>query len=103
MSMTPKELKSIIKKLEKEIEELKVENEKLKNNSVQKIKNERNAGRKTKINDDIIRTVTMLRLQNKSIRYISKEINLSVGTLQKIINEYIKWKYINILSIKKDI
>ena len=65
--------------------------EKLKsNNVVNKIKNERGAGRKTKINDDIIRTVYMLKLQNKSVRAIAEEIGLSVGTAQKIITEHIK-------------
>lgn len=92
MSTSPKELRATIKELEKQIEQLKAENEQLKNNNnnVQKIKNERNAGRKPKINDDIIRTVTMLRLQNKSIRAISKEVGLAVGTVQKIITEHIK-------------
>lgn len=90
MSTSPKELRAIIKQLEKQIEQLKAENEQLKNNSVQKIKNERGAGRKPKINDDIIRAVTMLRLQNKSIRAISKEVGLAVGTVQKIITEHIK-------------
>ena len=73
------------------IQKLLKDNEKLKsNNVVNKIKNERGAGRKTKINDDIIRTVYMLKLQNKSVRAIAEEIGLSVGTVQKIITEHIK-------------
>lgn len=69
---------------------LKKEIEELKNNSVQKIKNERGAGRKSKIDNNIIATVTMLKLQGKSIRKISEEIGLSVGTVHKIINKHIK-------------
>ena len=58
--------------------------------SVQKIKNERGAGRKSKIDNNIIATVTMLKLQGKSIRKISEEIGLSVGTVHKIIVKHIK-------------
>ena len=81
---TIKRDRDTLQKLLKEIEELKS------NNVVNKIKNERGAGRKTKINDDIIRTVYMLKLQNKSVRAIAEEIGLSVGTAQKIITEHIK-------------
>ena len=69
---------------------LKKEIEELKNGSVQKIKNERGAGRKSKIDNNIIAAVTMLKLQGKSIRKISEEIGLSVGTVHKIINEHIE-------------
>ena len=81
-----------IKKNRDTIQELLNENEQLKynGNNVHKIKNERGAGRKTKINDDIIRTVYMLKLQNKSVRAIAEKIGLSVGTVQKIITEHIK-------------
>ena len=82
------DLKIEIYNLKKENKELKEELQKLKVNSVQKIKNERGAGRKSKITDDIIAIVTMLRLQGKSIRAIAKEVELSVGTVQKIISEY---------------
>ena len=81
---TIKRDRDTIHKLLKDIEKLKS------NNVVNKIKNERGAGRKTKINDDIIRTVYMLKLQNKSVRAIAEEIGLSVGTVQKIITEHIK-------------
>lgn len=81
---TIKRDRDTIQKLLKDIEKLKS------NNVVNKIKNERGAGRKTKINDDIIRTVYMLKLQNKSVRAIAEEIGLSVGTAQKIITEHIK-------------
>ena len=66
-----------------------LENKQQEINGVQKIKNERGAGRKSKINDDVIRAVTMLRLQGKSVRAIALEIGLSIGTVQKIINEHV--------------
>ena len=50
----------------------------------------RGAGRKSKIDDDIIRAVTMLKLKNKSVRAISKEVGLSLGTVHKIIKEHIE-------------
>lgn len=87
--ITIKNKEATIKVNDNAIKILKEEVEKLKANSVQKIKNERGAGRKSKINDDIIRTVYMLKLQNKSVRAISEEIGLSVGTVQKIITEHI--------------
>ena len=82
--VTIKNNRDTIQELLKEIEKLKS------NNCVQKTKNERNAGRKSKIDDNIISVVTMLKLQGKSIRAIAKEIDLSVGTVHKIINEHIK-------------
>lgn len=77
----------LIDNLIKENTWLKEEVDKLKTNNVQKIKNERGAGRKTKINDDIIKRVTILKLKGKSIRAIAKEVELSVGTIHKIITE----------------
>ena len=85
-----------IEYIAKENYDIRLENEALKEeiellkqkaNSVQKIKNERGAGRKTKINNDVITRVTMLRLQGKSIRAIAREVELSVGTVHKILNE----------------
>ena len=52
-----------------------------------KIKNERNAGRKERFTEEEKATVKMLRLQNKSYRAIAKELNCSVATVYKIINE----------------
>ena len=77
----------LIDNLIKENTWLKEEVDRLKTNNVQKIKNERGAGRKTKINDDIIKRVTMLKLKGKSIRAIAKEVELSIGTIHKIITE----------------
>lgn len=79
----------IIDNLENEVEQLKVENEKLRSNgnTFQKIKNERNAGRKEKFTEEEKATVKMLRFQNKSYRAIAKELNCSVATVHKIINE----------------
>lgn len=78
-----------IKKNMDTIQELLKENEglKSKNNSVQKIKNERGAGRKERFTEEEKATVKMLRFQGKSYRAIAKELNCSVATVHKIINE----------------
>nr|UVY63838.1 MAG: hypothetical protein [Bacteriophage sp.] len=78
-----------IKKNMDTIQELLKENEGLKstNNSVQKIKNERGAGRKERFTEEEKATVKMLRFQGKSYRAIAKELNCSVATVHKIINE----------------
>lgn len=55
--------------------------------SVHKIKNERNAGRKRKFTLDEIAIIDMLHLQGKSIRAIAKEMNCSVGLVHKLLNE----------------
>ena len=65
----------------KEIEELKS------NNVVNKLKNERGAGRKEMFNEEQKARVKMLRLQGKSYRAIAKDMNCSVATVHKIINE----------------
>ena len=70
-----------IQKLLKEIEELKS------NNVVNKLKNERGAGRKEMFTEEQKARVKMLRLQNKSYRAIAKDMNCSVATVHKIINE----------------
>ena len=72
-----------IQKLLKENEELKNKN----NSVVQKIKNERGAGRKEMFTEEQKARVKMLRLQNKSYRAIAKDMNCSVATVHKIINE----------------
>lgn len=56
-------------------------------NCVQKIKNERNAGRKRKFSKEEIATIDMLHLQGKSIRAIANEMNCSVGLVHKLLNE----------------
>lgn len=78
-----------IKKNMDTIQELLKENEGLKsnNNSVQKIKNERGAGRKEMFTYEQKARVKMLRLQGKSYRAIAKDMNCSVATVYKIINE----------------
>lgn len=80
-----------IKKNRDTIQKLLKENEELKNNtnSVQKIKNERGAGRKERFTEEEKERVRMLRLENKSYRTIAKELNCSVATVHKIINEQI--------------
>ena len=70
-----------IQKLLKEIKELKS------NNVVNKLKNERGAGRKEMFTEEQKARVKMLRLQDKSYRAIAKDMNCSVATVHKIINE----------------
>ena len=78
---TIKRDRDTIQKLLKEIKELKS------NNVVNKLKNERGAGRKEMFTEEQKARVKMLRLQDKSYRAIAKEMNCSVATIHKIINE----------------
>nr|WP_303269805.1 helix-turn-helix domain-containing protein [uncultured Clostridium sp.] len=78
---TIKRDRDTIQKLLKEIEELKS------NNVVNKLKNERGAGRKEMFTEEQKARVKMLRLQGKSYRAIAKDMNCSVATVYKIINE----------------
>ena len=55
--------------------------------SVNKLKNERNAGRKERFTDDEKVTINMLRLAGNSYRAIAKQMGCSVGTIHKIIKE----------------
>lgn len=72
------------------IQKLINENEELKANAPVLVHkhNERNAGRKKKVNEDIINKVISLRKEGNSIRAIVKEVGFSIGTVQKIINEF---------------
>lgn len=54
---------------------------------VNKLKNERNAGRKERFNNDEKVTIQMLRLAGNSYRAIAKQMGCSVGTIHKIIKE----------------
>lgn len=78
---TIKRDRDTLQKLLKEIEELKS------NNAVNKLKNERGAGRKEMFTEEQKARVKMLRLQGKSYRAIAKDMNCSVATVHKIINE----------------
>lgn len=78
---TIKRDRDTIQKFLKEIEELKS------NNFVNKLKNERGAGRKEMFNEEQKARVKMLRLQDKSYRAIAKDMNCSIATVHKIINE----------------
>ena len=78
---TIKRDRDTIQKLLKETEELKS------NNYVNKLKNERGAGRKEMFTEEQKARVKMLRLQGKSYRAIAKDMNCSVATVHKIINE----------------
>ena len=75
---TIKRDRDTIQKLLKEIKELKSNN---------KLKNERGAGRKEMFTEEQKARVKMLRLQDKSYRAIAKDMNCSVATVHKIINE----------------
>lgn len=55
--------------------------------NVNKLKNERNAGRKERFNNDEKATIQMLRLAGNSYRAIAKQMGCSVGTIHKIIKE----------------
>lgn len=70
-------------KLEKEIESLNKSN----NSSVQKIKNERGAGRKERFTDKQKDEIRDYRLKGKSIREIAKVYKCSAGLIHKLINE----------------
>lgn len=78
---TIKRDRDTIQKLLKEIKELKS------NNVVNKLKNERGAGRKEMFTEEQKARVKMLRLQDKSYRAIAKDKKCSVATVHKIINE----------------
>ena len=78
---TIKRDRDTIQKLLKETEELKS------NNGVNKLKNERGAGRKEMFTEEQKARVKMLRLQGKSYRAIAKDMKCSVATVHKIINE----------------
>ena len=69
------------------IQQLLKENEELKSNCVHKIKNERGAGRKERFTEEEKEKVRILRLENKSYRAIAEELNCSVATVHKIIND----------------
>ena len=57
------------------------------NKSIQKIKNERNAGRKKRFTPEQEHSIKMMKLNGKSYRAIAKEMNCSVGLVHKIFNE----------------
>ena len=97
-------LQYMIEKLEKENFELKLINEELKkeldkykkegleykiklNNSESKKRNERNAGRKSKLKDNEIEAIRMYRLQGKTIKEISELFGCSVGLIHKTLNQ----------------
>lgn len=59
--------------------------------AVQKIKNERNAGRRKKISEMNEGTLIAMRTNcNKSIRFLAEHFDVSVGTVHKLISEHDK-------------
>lgn len=88
------ELLKEIEIMENYIQFLEVENQNLKDmvaaleeNGVQKIKNERNAGRKRKFTPEEEHSIKMMKLQGKSYRAIAKDMGCSVGLVHKLLNE----------------
>lgn len=73
----------VISKLEKQIEDLKRNN----TSTVQKIKNERGAGRKERFSDKQKEEIKDYRSQGKSIREIAQIYKCSTGLIHKLINE----------------
>jgi chromosome segregation ATPase len=71
-------------------DELIKEFQKLKNENklIQKVHNERGAGRKARFSDEQIETIRMYRLQGKTIKEISEMFDCSVGLIHKLINHY---------------
>ena len=74
-----------IEELEAELQELKAQPK-----DVQKIKNERGAGRKFKLSDKEIELILKDREFGTSIRNIAKLRGCSVGLVHKIISEHTK-------------
>lgn len=69
---------------------LRAENERLSelNRMRSLIKNERNAGRKNKFDNNKINEILKARQEGKSIRAIAKEFGCSIGLIHKLINEH---------------
>lgn len=81
-------MESYIVFLEQENETLKQRIIDLENSKdVQKIKNERNAGRKRKFTPEEEHSIKMMKLQGKSYRSIAKDMGCSVGLVHKLLNE----------------
>jgi len=78
----------LLESLQTQIELLITENTKLKQelmiaNEIQKLKNERGAGRKPKLNDGLIAKVKELRGKGASHKTIASELGISVGLAHK--------------------
>ena len=73
--------------LRKEIETLKYENNLLKSNNIDKIHNERGAGRKSRFSDMDKEMMRMYRIQGCTIKEISEMYSCSVGLVHKIVSE----------------
>lgn len=74
-------LRDEIERLEAQISDLKVQ----KVESYPKIHNERNAGRKAKIDEKTIAHIQMYRAQGLTIKKITELVGLSYGSVQKIV------------------
>lgn len=76
-----------VEKLKKEIEILTYENNLLKSNNIDKVHNERGAGRKSRFSDMDREMMRMYRIQGKTIKEIAEMYSCSVGLVHKIVSE----------------
>ena len=76
-----------IEELKKERENLRYENNLLRNNDIYKINNERGAGRKSRFSDMDKEMMRMYRIQGKTIKEIADMYYCSVGLVHKIVSE----------------
>ncbi|KAF5052598.1 hypothetical protein DSECCO2_407160 [anaerobic digester metagenome] len=83
-----------IDNLNSENNQLKAEISLLNEKVVQKARNERNAGRKAKINEKLIAEMQMMRAKGKTIKEIAEITSLSIGSVHKhcksIVNSKVK-------------
>ena len=81
----------VLKEVLKEVKQLKIENEELKNSCIKpiitKVHNERGAGRKSKFKDADIKQIKEYRSAGKTIKEISIIYGCSVGLIHKLISE----------------
>ena len=77
-----------LRNADKELEELRKENEKLKLELEESKSKRKNAGRKAKFTEQEIVTMQMYQMQGKSMREIAKIFECSVGTVHKCIGEH---------------
>lgn len=83
------ELESVKSSLEIDNFMLSRENKALENKlECSKVKNELNAGRKNKFNNEQVNDIIKARCEGKSIRVLAKEFNCSIGLIHKLINEH---------------
>ena len=85
MSAENGNLKTEVRKLKDEIQILKNELEEIKNKPIQKIKNERNAGRKTMITPYLINNILAMSKAGNTQKDIAQRLGVSVGLVNKVL------------------